>query len=730
MADYVTAPAHLESAVSAVLGDRLQGIVVDGPAVGAGGVNLLKQLLEGRTTFLPRMVRLGENDPVSDTSPKTAWRSPEEARATGAGGIEVVDLSADAGGAVTEAVTEAVVETGADGAARSRDGATVGTTDGLEALCAREGVLGPLVELVELDAQAATLGAHLLGDTVVVDGLPRALELLQEGALDRTLVTLDGDRIEPSGIVVGGSAEALDSALLQQKREIKELETVVATLSEELDAAKRRHQGLAERLDAVERGREASEAETLELEKGHLAATQRVERLEETAGRATRELERREAQQQAATSEATLARDDVERLTTEQERLEASLPALQSRIEEAGEQVTSLEGRRESVQAELSEARVALARWQQDRAALASTRERLQKQVGSERERVRRLSQSVETWRARVSEIEASVAQLETEHAAHLVTHKTATEAKISASEACEELRVELAEVEASLKNLRGSLEEERTALGEVELGLRELELERSHVAEDISLRYDRAVEDVLIDFHDRRVAGPEEQKQIAQLKRLLSRMGEVNLTAIREYDEVSERYEYLTGQRTDLEDAIAQLTDAIDRINQTTRERFKETFEQVNAHFKDMFPRMFSGGRAELVMTAPSDLLGTGVEILAQPPGKKVVSLELLSGGEKALTAVSLIFAIFLNKPSPFCLLDEVDAPLDEANVGRFCDVVRELSLQTQFIIITHNKRTMETADRLYGVTMQQRGVSKLVSVNLRRSVEEARLN
>jgi chromosome segregation protein len=138
----------------------------------------------------------------------------------------------------------------------------------------------------------------------------------------------------------------------------------------------------------------------------------------------------------------------------------------------------------------------------------------------------------------------------------------------------------------------------------------------------------------------------------------------------------------------------------------------------------------LFSGGRAELVMTDPEDLLGTGVDILAQPPGKKIGSLELLSGGEKALTAVSLIFAIFLIKPSPFCLLDEVDAPLDEANVGRFCGVVRELSENTQFIIITHNKRTMEIADRLYGVTMQQRGVSKLVSVNLRRAVQEAQFS
>src|SRR5690606_33675978 len=169
------------------------------------------------------------------------------------------------------------------------------------------------------------------------------------------------------------------------------------------------------------------------------------------------------------------------------------------------------------------------------------------------------------------------------------------------------------------------------------------------------------------------------------------------------------------------------QVQEAIDRINKTTRERFKETFHAVDEKFQQIFPRLFNGGRAKLEMTDPSDLLTTGVEIVAQPPGKQLRSLDLLSGGEKALTATSLIFAIFLIKPSPFCLLDEVDAPLDDANVARFWQLGRELRGQTHFVIITHTKVTMEAADRLYGVTMEQRGISKLVSVNLRRAVELA---
>jgi len=198
--------------------------------------------------------------------------------------------------------------------------------------------------------------------------------------------------------------------------------------------------------------------------------------------------------------------------------------------------------------------------------------------------------------------------------------------------------------------------------------------------------------------------------------------MGEINLTAIEESEELQKRYDFLTTQKADLESAIGELETAIERINRTSRRRFRETFDAVNAQFEAVFPRMFGGGRASLVLTDESDMLETGIEIVANPPGKKVSqNIELLSGGEKALTAVSLLFAIFLVKPSPFCVLDEVDAPLDEANVGRFNQVVREMTDRSQFILITHNRRTMEIADRLCGITMEEPGVSRLVAVNLR---------
>ena len=250
-----------------------------------------------------------------------------------------------------------------------------------------------------------------------------------------------------------------------------------------------------------------------------------------------------------------------------------------------------------------------------------------------------------------------------------------------------------------------------------------EVVLRRTSLEEQVTERYrDVELGKVVYEYHLRTLFGAEEEKRATELRGLIERMGEINLTAIEESEELQKRFDFLTAQKTDLESAIGELETAIERINRTSRRRFRETFDAVNAQFEAVFPRMFGGGRASLQLTDESDMLETGIEIVANPPGKKVSqNIELLSGGEKALTAVSLLFAIFLVKPSPFCVLDEVDAPLDEANVGRFNQVVREMTDRSQFILITHNRRTMEIADRLCGITMEEPGVSRLVAVNMR---------
>jgi chromosome segregation protein len=208
--------------------------------------------------------------------------------------------------------------------------------------------------------------------------------------------------------------------------------------------------------------------------------------------------------------------------------------------------------------------------------------------------------------------------------------------------------------------------------------------------------------------------------ERLAESRRALERLGDVHLGAIDEYAEVSERHADLETQRADLESSVARIRTAIAKMNRTCRQRFRDTFDLVNQHFQEMYPRLVGGGSARLSLTDEEDLLETGVDIFVQPPGKRLQNLSLLSGGEKAMTAIALILSLFKVKPSPFCVLDEVDAPLDEANGSRFNEALREMAMASQFIVVTHNRKTMECAAALYGITMQDPGVSALVSVSL----------
>jgi chromosome segregation protein len=277
--------------------------------------------------------------------------------------------------------------------------------------------------------------------------------------------------------------------------------------------------------------------------------------------------------------------------------------------------------------------------------------------------------------------------------------------------------------IELTARDFRTKVDRLTAEGGQLELRMGQVTMNQQVLDTGIFDRHQVDLVDVVPDYHQHAMISDVEEARLAELRDLLERMGtDINLTAIEEFAEVSQRFEFLTAQRADLDRAVDQLQKAIDKINKTSRRLFKEAFTSINNTFKNVFPRLFRGGQAALSLTGGEDvdLLEAGIEIMAQPPGKKNATVEQLSGGEKALTAVALVFSIFLIKPSPFCILDEVDAPLDEANVDRYNEIVREMTDRSQFIVITHNKRTMESADNFYGVTMQEPGCSKLVTVNL----------
>ncbi len=679
VADIVQPPPELETALEAVLGERLGNVIVESHDVGVEAIEFLKSKSEGRSSFIPVALR--------------------------------------ASGALTSAAVGTVVYD-ADGVAVEQAPAAK------PVFPIGEGVRGPMLELIGYNREYDRVAAYLLGDVVVVENLERALDLWRQTQTDKTLVTLEGEVIDPHGVVTGGSRESALAGVLAQKREMRELEEVVAHLEADIQAALARHvsnkQALAElgtKLDEI--------VATLRRDEMDLLAHQK------DSDRLTRErsqLENRRAQ--LAGNAESLRSSAAENETRLAEAL-ASLAELRETVAEhefgatrlRGE-VTGLEERAEALNAELSTSKIAAAQADERRRSTRQTLERLGRENAEYESRRQQLDRESTADAERAEMLRHDAEQMRQE--ASLLQAEADERARAHAERqgAAEERSGNLARREAELRAARSSVNELAQRLSALELRRQELVLRLSSLEEHVRERYPDVglIASVLTDYHLRPLFGDKDESRMKELRGLIERMGEINLMAIEESEELQKRYDFLTTQKADLESAIARLESAIEKINRASRKRFREVFDAVNAKFQEVFPHLFGGGRAHLALSNEEDLLETGVEIVANPPGKKIMqNIELLSGGEKALTAVSLLFAIFLVKPSPFCILDEVDAPLDEANVDRFNNAVREMTDRSQFIIVTHNQATMEIADRLCGVTMEEPGVSKLVAVNLR---------
>ncbi len=591
-----------------------------------------------------------------------------------------------------------------------------------------EGVIGRLYDHLRFAAEDEALVRWLVGDAIVVEDASAALRALEHvGAT--AVVTRSGTVFFPDGRIVGGTSDEVAAGRLDAMREMHELEIEVRRLdtlaSERLAIHQQLRASVVSAQAALEHARqEAHRGELLVVtcEKDLRANTTKAESIN-----ARLTVIRREADELRAALAAALD----ERLTAEG-RLDA---ARQARDGATGEVAAAEAERSTSAGIVTGERDSATER----KVRLAGARERLSSAKGT----LSRLAKSIAELtdrRARIHRELEEGARAFGEAAANLMLHREqllastdaahfADETLASARKAYDQLKAVLAEHEGLVKDLRASADQARDALNVAEMKLREKEMELSHLVEGVREKFRGLVlTRVVGDYHLRPPPDEETRSRISELTSLIDRMGSVNLEAMREHEESEKRYAFYTEQRADLDKALADLQKAIAQMNKESKRLFIETFNAVNAKFEEIFPRMFRGGRASLRLTNPEDMLETGIDILAQPPGKKLSSIELMSGGEKALTAVSLIFAIFQVKPSPFCILDEVDAPLDEANVARYNEMVRSMTDSSQFILITHIKRTMQMVDVLYGVTMQESGVSRLVSVRLAETETSAR--
>ncbi|HEX6275207.1 MAG TPA: chromosome segregation protein SMC [Polyangiaceae bacterium] len=581
------------------------------------------------------------------------------------------------------------------------------------------GIVGRLADrLMAADADAGIIQA-LVGDALLTETVSDALRVSE--TLGVTAVALDGTVVRPEGVVSGGAGDEVASTMLEQKREMQRLVGEVARLDANAMRLSTEHNALRARIaeldTALERARQfAHEGELL-----HVTAQKDLARVKSDVERCTQRL-----------AKLATELDDIDRSIEEATQQDGSsrtdLDALKARLEHVEHDLAKAEatatGWRERVAAQaalVTERKVRLAQVREQAGAARQSSSRVEAALAELRERDEKLRQELHDAAAAYGDTAGGMVRTREEKLLANEASRLGHEALDAVRARLDQTRQALSMHEVELRGLRDVLEQRDEAARKHEMALQRIDLERQHLLGSIRERF-RGLDllRVVGDYHARPLPDDDQRRRIDELTQLIDRMGPVNLDAKTEHEQAEKRFHELNDQKVDIEKALVELETAIRHMNKESRRRFRETFDAVNALFKKTFARLFRGGRAELVLTDSEDLLGSGVEIIAQPPGKKLGNIELMSGGEKALTAASLIFAIFQHRPSPFCILDEVDAPLDEANVSRYNEMIRLMTGHSQFIVITHIKATMQSSDVLYGVTMGEPGVSRIVSVKV----------
>ncbi|WP_028550393.1 chromosome segregation protein SMC [Paenibacillus sp. UNC451MF] len=582
-----------------------------------------------------------------------------------------------------------------------------------------EGFVGIGVDLVQFEDTYRQIVGSLLGNVIIASQLEIANRIAAKVQYRYRVVTLEGDVVNPGGSMSGGSQQKKTTSLLSRQRQIEEMDKEINVSEEQLKQLRMK----------AEQVRKEIAAESVLLEE--LRQEGETLRIEEQQIRAGLQPMEQEAKQVA--EQLTLYSEDGDALDTERkelserqanalktlERLTKEEAVIQQAIREAELARKAGELAKEELQTQLTDLKIKVASQSQEKQSLLDQERRSLSeltQLHNELDLNRRLVVQLEQDMA--NHDQESVTQIELLNSLKLKKQQCTVQLELKRAERAQ-WQAKLEQEENKTREERNQLRQTEEHLHQTEVRVNRLDVELENLlkklADDYELSYELAKE---------RFPVPEDvlgaQNQVRELKRDIAVLGEVNLGAVEEFARVNERFQFLSEQKNDLVEAKTTLYQVIREMDEEMSKRFRITFDAIRSHFVVVFAKLFGGGRADLILSEPDNLLDTGIEIVAQPPGKKLQNLQLLSGGERALTAIALLFSIIRVKPVPFCVLDEVEAALDEANVSRFAEYLREFSEQTQFIVVTHRKGTMEEADVLYGVTMEEGGVSKLVSVRL----------
>ena len=566
------------------------------------------------------------------------------------------------------------------------------------------------------------LVASLLEDAHVVDDLAAGWRL--KAAQPQSVVaTRAGELITRSGLLLVGQEASASLTVLTRQTELRKLEVELVDLLAKVDAAQAAADGaraaMEEKTGLVEQERALVQESEIAL-----ATLRQEERAAQTAlTQATRQVDDAAREMTRLQTQEQVDHDRHEKLHEAMSAAATTRDEAQSRMRELQTQLDELASEEEAKANAVTESRIELATqtqqceaWQQQREPVANRLQELRELVELRTREAREHDERITRAREEITSSEREQAE-KTEAQARLngelevaLTKRSESQAKIDTED-------------AALRTLRREANEVQSGRSENEVRLAEQKLFLNNLREKVRRDYHKELEELPeLTEEDASTDWAALEISVSEKRTALDAIGPVNLEAITEYDELEQRYAFLTGQETDLLNSKEQILKAIQEINRTTQKLFAETFEQVKTNFQEMFTQLFNGGKASLKLQDENDPLECGIDIEAKPPGKQPQSVTLLSGGERTMTAVALLFAIYMVKPSPFCVLDELDAPLDESNINRFINILKRFVTQSQFVVITHNKRTISIADVLYGVTMEERGVSKFVSLRLQK--------
>ncbi len=563
----------------------------------------------------------------------------------------------------------------------------------------------------------------LLGHVVVTTDIKEAIDIFNSNGKLQTVVSQNGDLISHQGIMVGGSKDNL-SGIIAKKQEIKDIEGKIIELDQKLHSARDHQKELESEVRTIESNLQKLRELENKAKHNEVEAEKALYKASEDLKNALRHLEIVRLEQEQLIGEESDVDEEVAKYNKAVSEIENQVKNAQGLVSEKLEQISIISSDVEAFNQKIIDLRLELTALNAKLENNNNTLKRLKEFQNDGIQRIEQISKELIQKRQRKHLLKEKINEYEQTLSGMYDDLKLLEKALENNEANFHEIDEKLKESDSTLSNIQNEREKLLQKIRMVELEQSQRLIKRDNINNRLEENYHQPISVLRSEFEDPGTGNElhidEVEDELTRTKNKIAKFDDVNLGAIKEYEQLKERFDFLTEQREDLIKALGDLHKVINKINKISQERFLKTFNEVNSQLKEVFPRLFEGGSARLVLTEPDNLLETGIEFMIHPPGKKLTRMSLLSGGEKALSAIALIFSIFLIKPAAFCIMDEIDASLDETNVFRFNDLMQIIGEKSQIIMITHNKRSMEFADTLFGITMEKKGVSKIVSVNL----------